>query len=76
MLKILAALLMVLVTITLADPTKAEGAEALDGDAHDLVGDEHFLKKYKKHYKHHAYPVPVHRVYHPVPVYHKKFHKG
>ena len=37
--KILAALLMVLVTITLADPTKAEGAEALDGDAHDLVGD-------------------------------------
>nr|CAH0111855.1 unnamed protein product [Daphnia galeata] len=79
---ILVALLMVLVTISLANPLEAEGSEAAVGEVHDLVGDEHKLKKY---YKHRAYyhPVPVYRpvyhpppVYYPVPVYHKKYHKG
>ncbi|KZS12838.1 Uncharacterized protein APZ42_022067 [Daphnia magna] len=86
-LMMIAAFLMIWATICLANPAEAEVTKAIDGDVHDLVGEEHFLKKYKKHRAYHPVPVygpiyhPVH-VYHPVPVYHpapfyyKKFHKG
>ncbi|KAK4035950.1 uncharacterized protein LOC116929001 [Daphnia magna] len=81
LLMILAAFLMMWASVCLANPAESKVAVAADGEVHDMVGDEHFLKKY---YKHRAYyPAPIYRpvyhpvpVYHPIPVYHKKYHKG
>jgi hypothetical protein len=73
--------MMVCLTVSLANPMETESSEAMVGEVHDLVGDEHFLKKYYKRLAYH--PVPVYRpvyhpppMYYPVPVYHKKYHKG
>ena len=86
--KILATLLAVWVTISLADLSESEAPET---EIHDMAGEEHFYKKYKK--AHYYHPVPVYHqpvyyhprpvyyhprpvYHHPVPVYKKKYHKG